>query len=114
MILKNSFKDAKRIALKAKDKYRGRPEVQVEIISRLKAFPPPEDYRRVGKRRWCPYCGKVRLFKLDRVWNSRRCPVCGISEADFYVRHYNKLWELEIDKMVREQERKRRRKKEDI
>lgn len=41
---------------------------------------------------WCPYCIKLRPFKHVRDWTGRehmQCPVCKITERDFWVRRYN-------------------------
>jgi hypothetical protein len=42
---------------------------------------------------WCPYCGEWVKFKLGE-YGYKRCPVCTISTADFYVRTANHLWEV--------------------
>lgn len=91
---------AKALVIAAREKYRDRPEVQAELISRTKAFPPPKDFEINRKRWWCPYCRKVRIFQQDPKIDKLRCPICGISESDFYVRKYNHLWNFEQVKKV--------------
>jgi hypothetical protein len=41
---------------------------------------------------WCPYC--IQLRRFAPIWINPRgspmgCPVCGITDRDWYVRHYN-------------------------
>jgi hypothetical protein len=105
-IIKDSFKVAKALALKAKEKYSDRPDVQVDLISRTKAFAPPRDFIPRGKRYWCPYCTKERMFKKSIRKDAKVCPVCGISDRDWYVKTYNHLWPS-----VAEMERKARERK---
>lgn len=80
-------------AKEVKMKFRDNSEITVELISVTKAFAPPEDFKRKGNKWWCPYCRKIRVFKLDKVFDIKRCPVCGIGERDWYVRRYNNLWD---------------------
>lgn len=49
-----------------------------------------EDTQVKGKKLYCPYCGQVNKFKQGQ-FDSKVCPVCGISERDFYIKKYNKL-----------------------
>lgn len=61
-----------------------------------KIIEPPADYepRQLNKgMAWCPYCGKESLFGHDSRLNNARCMECGISEMDFYVRRFNRLWD---------------------
>lgn len=39
---------------------------------------------------WCPYCGSAKLFVWDSLLSVSRCPDCGISAEDYYVRTANK------------------------
>jgi len=41
---------------------------------------------------WCPYCAQAVRFKVDVKYRILRCPRCGISERDYYVKAANKLW----------------------
>lgn len=38
---------------------------------------------------WCPYCGAYRQFVAGT--NYPVCPICGISEKDYYVNKFNHL-----------------------
>lgn len=68
------------------------------LISANKAWPPTQK-QEVNRRPglvWCPYCVKWRNFKLYAIRKPTyvtealmRCPVCGISSNDYYVRQYN-------------------------
>ena len=60
-----------------------------------KIIEPPVGYepRQLDKGvAWCPYCGKESAFGHDARLNNVRCMGCGISERDFYVRRFNRLW----------------------
>jgi len=60
-----------------------------------KVFEPPAGYepKQLDKgMAWCPYCGKESLLGYDARLNNARCMGCGISERDFYVRRFNRLW----------------------
>lgn len=101
MLIYEKFKKAKQVALAAKEKYASRPDVIIELISRSKAYPPPAKLKRQG-RLWCPYCCKLRAFYWDTQFDLNRCPICGISDHDYYVRTYNNLWQSQLsDKKVR-------------
>ncbi|MCK9471808.1 MAG: hypothetical protein M0Q88_08660 [Bacilli bacterium] len=81
------FKKAKDIYVKIKQKY---PNYVVELISRKKAFAPKEkikyDYV------YCPYCRKDRKFQYNYTTGYSHCPVCNISDKEYYVKKYNNLW----------------------
>jgi len=42
---------------------------------------------------WCPYCGAVVRFVWDGELGVPRCPGCGISCRDFYVRKHSGLFD---------------------
>ena len=79
---------------------RGIPVRDIHIVSKRKAFGPSmkmKEQETAGSS-WCPYCIKWRDFrifaiKLDGVVlpEDYRCPVCHISVADYWVRHYNPI-----------------------
>lgn len=100
LLIKDSFKVAKKLAKAAKEKYQDRPEVQVYLYSRTKAFAPPPNFNaRVGRHYyWCPYCGKERKFYPNTRWHTRQCRICGITLEDFWVKTYNHLWRMEDTK----------------
>lgn len=94
-VYRNSFKEAKALALKGKEMYKDRPDVQVYLISCQKAFAPPRGWvkRKMKHSYWCPYCGAERKFRPNHVWNVYQCPICNITTADYHVRKYNHLWD---------------------
>ena len=53
---------------------------------------PPEDVKIRRGEYWCPYCAEPVRFEMDRNLQILRCPRCGISENDYYVKTANKLW----------------------
>lgn len=65
----------------------------VDIISCSKAFKIQKNSVQTHRSQiWCPYCIKFRRFVDDNYLGVRRCSICGISDSDFYVRRYNRLW----------------------
>jgi len=99
--LKACLERTKKIAKVIRKKYIHRDDVKVEIISRQKAFPKPEDVRLRKGELWCPYCRKPRKFRkwqtieidgIEYPSSDYRCIVCGMSTRDFWVRTYNNLW----------------------
>lgn len=73
-----------------KEKY---PSLTIDVVSKLKAFPPDGDRKKPRGKNiyWCPYCREYRRFKFNDRWY-RNCEICGISENEYYVRVYNKLF----------------------
>lgn len=65
---------------------------KVKVDKPLKPVAPPKDHKVAKNRWWCPYCAKDRKFPNDGRLGVKRCEECQISENDFYVRNYNKLW----------------------
>ena len=59
-----------------------------------KLQPPLEGYQSAVALKkglaWCPYCGAEKSFVWDNYLGVSRCPDCGISIEDFYVRVCNK------------------------
>lgn len=75
------------------------PEMTQEALAKVKTKPtPPEQSgakRKSKKQLYCPYCAQYRKFKARQkngYLTYRRCTSCGISNEDFYVKTYNKLW----------------------
>jgi len=67
-------------------------------------IPPPEGFKPALKqgRAWCPVCGEETKFRYDGRLDYARCSQCGISERDFYVRQYNRLWaDGDLDRFTR-------------
>lgn len=67
---------------------------EIHTHSLLEATMPPPSFQRKGRYLWCPYCDKPQQFWLDPVMELVRCPVCYISDRDFYLRKANKLDDL--------------------
>lgn len=93
------YRKAKQAAQEITDKLRGQI-VTVEIISRTHAFKPPVDKKAPKNHWWCPYCRKFRIFMWDRRLEVKRCPICGITDHDFYVKKYNGIFKQEWDEWV--------------
>jgi rubrerythrin len=84
--------------------------LEVYVVSASQSYPIPR-FTKSGKRHpkadrpssrhwWCPYCIEWRMFehsairyKTDGFWltgpEQWRCPICTISEAEYWVRKYN-------------------------
>ena len=47
--------------------------------------------------RWCPYCGTWSIFQKPKRSDLAylRCPECGISTEDFWVKMVNNDWGME-------------------
>lgn len=50
----------------------------------------PEKVRLRGNQKWCPYCSNIVEFVRDKASGVKRCPICKISEKDFWVKKVNK------------------------
>ena len=99
--LKGCLERAKKAARTLREKYAGRDDITIGVVSRLKAFPMPDKVKLKRNQMWCPYCVKPREFKkgqlvehdgISFLSDYRRCVVCGMSDNDFYVKTYNHLW----------------------
>lgn len=66
------------------------PESKLQWIEvdLLKSNPPEKRSRAKGI--YCPYCKQQEYWKSTPL--GRVCPICGISDHDYYVRQYNYLW----------------------
>jgi hypothetical protein len=82
------------------------------VVSARKAYGPksrPKAGPRPGSRYlWCPYCIDWRIFhyraiKKDGLRSpaALRCPVCTISDSDFFVRKYNGMVEVVSDDKIK-------------
>lgn len=47
---------------------------------------PPET---TGRGIWCPYCQRWELWVKDEGYTV--CPLCGMTNKDFYVKRFNRL-----------------------
>lgn len=43
------------------------------------------------KKTYCPYCGRLE------IWKKGICPVCGISDNEFWVKAYNDVWKNGVE-----------------
>lgn len=50
----------------------------------------PENIRLKQGQSWCPYCNNIVVFIKDKRLNVKKCPLCGISDNDFWVKKVNK------------------------
>ncbi|MDN5347385.1 MAG: hypothetical protein PWP65_949 [Clostridia bacterium] len=71
-------------------------------------IPPPADWKATTTAfAWCPYCGRAVNFVMDNRLNIARCERCGISENDFYVRQFNRIWrESELNSFLKKVKRR--------
>lgn len=83
--------------------------VTVELISLTKAFKAPDKYAKflsegrtvVKGHHWCPYCRQFRVFAFDSYLGVNRCPICTISDQDFFFKKYNGIFYIEEVDMYR-------------
>ena len=73
------------------------PEIKVLYVDVYKAHKPNT---LDGKGYWCPYCQSWEYWKSDSSGN-KRCPVCKMSDNDYYVKLYNGLWVREMESMTK-------------
>lgn len=50
----------------------------------------PKNIHLKANQKWCPYCSNIVEFVRDRTSGVKRCPICKISENDFWVKKINK------------------------
>jgi hypothetical protein len=70
-------------------------EISLSPEERPKGVTQPNPPRDLIMRRgeyWCPYCAQASRFEMDPNFQILRCPRCGISEKDYYVKNANHLW----------------------
>jgi len=91
------------------------------LIDTLNPTSPPSGAKRPSGKFWCPYCADWRTFKP--WYDYLRCEVCNISNEDWYVKKYNRLWSAsrgialrdqaldpkELEKRAKKRERARQR-----
>lgn len=51
----------------------------------------PDKINLSGKQMWCPYCSNKVIFKRDKKLGVKKCPICGITEKDYWVKRVNKI-----------------------
>jgi rubrerythrin len=91
------YRRAKAEADKIKAQLEGKMIATVELISRTTAFKPPADKRPPKNHWWCPYCRRFRIFIWSGKLEVMRCPVCGITDHDFYVKKHNGIFKREYE-----------------
>lgn len=74
------------------ERFSHRSDITVNMINITKATPPEEETKKRKGELYCPYCCKVRKFQIDAYLGKKYCPVCGVSDREFYVRTYNHTW----------------------
>lgn len=50
----------------------------------------PKNIKLKQGQSWCPYCNNIVIFIRNKKLNVKKCPICGISENDFWVKKVNK------------------------
>lgn len=61
--------------------------VNVQVYDRVADNYPRDSAR--GKM-WCPFC-----MKLEK-WSNHKCPVCGMSDSEFWVKKFNHFRKEEV------------------
>lgn len=44
-----------------------------------------------GRQLWCPYCSNKVIFVKDKALGVKKCPICGITERDYWVKKVNRI-----------------------
>lgn len=83
--------EAEAFADKARKRFKD--EVGVYVVSCTKAYPPKDTdmIKLKSGKLWCPYCRRVCRFP-GGAKNGYTCPICGITDLDFWVKTYNHMW----------------------
>jgi hypothetical protein len=74
-------------------------DVEVVIVNPYMATPPVEV---VHNGYYCPYCQRWEYW-VSSEGKYKHCPVCGISDSEFYVKKYNGLWVKEMKSKSKKQ-----------
>lgn len=90
---KQVYQRAKEKAQELKAKLKS--EVTVELICNYTGFKPPVNSNPPRGHSWCPYCIKYRVFVWSEKFSLKRCPICSITEQDFYYKKYNGIFKKE-------------------
>lgn len=62
-----------------------------------------------GDGYFCPYCGNWEFW--IRKDDTKHCPICGISDHDYYVKKANNLWSRGMSSKSTQKQRARARRK---
>lgn len=54
-----------------------------------KQIPPNISFKK--NQIWCPYCSTKVVFKRDKNLGVKKCPICGITIKDYWVKKVNNL-----------------------
>ena len=71
--------------------------MHIDLVSGTRAYGPKKGIHIKRYEMWCPYCIKPRAFVNDQRLGVNKCPVCGISDSDFYVKKYNGIFKKEYE-----------------
>lgn len=52
----------------------------------------PDRVNLKANQMWCPYCSSPVVFVKANSLGVKKCPACGISERDYYVKRLNSKW----------------------
>ena len=78
------------------------PNLMFYVFNRSKPTPAPKGWTSSRAKKgviklWCPYCAEPRMFRTARFNKKYRvCEICGVSDAEYYVKKENQLWETVI------------------
>ncbi|MFA5525137.1 MAG: hypothetical protein WDA24_12325 [Tissierellales bacterium] len=61
----------------------------IEKAKQVETKEIPKDVKLKKGQSWCPYCNNIVKFIKDKKLNVNKCPFCGISENDFWVKKVN-------------------------
>ena len=69
---------------------------QISLFNLIKFDKHPDNQIPEGiilkkKQLWCPYCSNIVMFKKDKKTGVKKCPICNISDKDFWVKKVNRL-----------------------
>ena len=81
-------------------------DMYIDLVSGTRAYPPKKDMKGKRYEMWCPYCVKYRSFITDQRLGVEKCPVCGMSDSDFYVKKYNGIFKTEYEDYLLSYKRK--------
>lgn len=84
---------------------RGLEAYEIKLRSPLYELSPEK-----GEGYFCPYCGNWEYWRSGE--DAKHCPICGMSDHDYYVKNANDLWHSKMvsKKSQRQGARLRRRK----
>jgi hypothetical protein len=71
--------------------------MSIDLVCGTRAYAPKEGTKIPRNHLWCPYCVKPRAFADDPELGVKKCPVCGISDNDFYVKKHNGIFKEEYN-----------------